>query len=383
MTKSATSVPNTLSQNDESITDPIKLANIFNNFFRTIAAKTKSKIKFSKKDFSDFLKTKNLDPATKEDICNIISSLNPNKSTGPLSIPLKILKLLKKDISSQLNDIFNLSVATGVFPTNLKTAKVIPVHKKESKLDFSNYRPISLLSNLDKIFEKLMHNRLTNFLEKNNIIYPLQFGFRTNYSTTHALIHLTNLISESLDNGKFVRKIFVDLQNAFDTVNHRILLSELEHYGIRGIGNKWFETDLCNGKHYVSINGFKSNTSTLTCGVSQGSVFEPLLFLIYINDLCRAIRFCHVHHFADDTNLLHINKSPKILNKLISYDLKNMSNWVNANKITLNVTKTEFFIFKPRRKKLDFEFKIKLNGKKLFPANSVKYLGLKIDKQLN
>ena len=194
MTKSATSITNTLSQNDESITGPIKIANIFNNFFSTIAAKTKSKIKFSKKHFSDFLKTRNLDTffiylATKEEICNIISSLNPNKSTGPFSIPLKILKLLKKDISSKLNDIFNLSFATGVFPTNLKTAKFVPVHKKESKLDFSNYKPISLLSNLEKTFEKLMHNRLTDFLDKDNIIYPLQFGFRKNYSTTHALIH--------------------------------------------------------------------------------------------------------------------------------------------------------------------------------------------------
>ena len=111
-----------------------------------------------------------------------------------------VLKLLKKDVSSQLNDIFNLSVTTGVFLTNIKTAKVMPVHKKESKLDLSNYRPVLLLSNLDKIFEKLMHNRLTDFLEKNNI-YPLQFGFRKNYYTTHALIHLTNLISDLLIMG--------------------------------------------------------------------------------------------------------------------------------------------------------------------------------------
>ena len=134
------------------------------------------------------------------------------------------------DISSQLNDIFNLSVTTGVFPTNLKTEKVIPVHKKESKLYFSNYRPISILSNLDKISEKQMDNRLTDFLEKNNIIYPLQCDFRINSSTTLDLIHCTNLIFESPDNMKYVCGIFVDLQKAFDTVDHEILLGETWFY---------------------------------------------------------------------------------------------------------------------------------------------------------
>ena len=141
---------------------------------------------------------------------------------------MKIVKLLRKDIFSQLNDIFNLSVTTGVFSTSLKATKVIPGHKKECKLDFSNYRPISLLSNLGKTFEKLMHNRLNKFLENNDIIYPLQFGFRKNDSTTHALIHLTNLISESLDNGKLVCGIFVDLQKAFDIVDREILLNKLD-----------------------------------------------------------------------------------------------------------------------------------------------------------
>ena len=130
------------------------------------------------------------------------------------------------------------------------TIKVIPVHEKEYKLDLlqTNYRPISLLLNLDKISEKLMHNRLTDFLEKNNIIYPLQFGFRKHYSTAHALIHLTSLITESLDNGKFVCGIFVNLQKGFDTVDHENLLGNLDHYGIRGIANKSFETYLCNRK---------------------------------------------------------------------------------------------------------------------------------------
>ena len=127
----------------------------------------------------------------------ITSSLNSNKSVGRNSIPTKILKLLKNDIFSQLADIFNISFSTGVCPTILKVAKVVLVYKKDSKLDFSNYWPISLLSNIEKILEKLMNNRVYNFFTKNNPVYPLQFGFRQQYSTFHALTSLTEDIRKN------------------------------------------------------------------------------------------------------------------------------------------------------------------------------------------
>ena len=174
-----------------------------------------------------------------------------------------------------------------------------------------------------------------------------------------------------------------DLHKAFDPVDHSILLSKFCHYGIRGLANKWFESYLSNRRQFVSINGFESSTSSITCGVPQGSVLGPLLFLIYINDLHVAIKHCKVHHFADDTNLLIINKSLKRLNKLLNIDLKNLTNWLNANKISLNVSKTELIIFKPKRKPLDFSMKIKLNGKILYLTDSVRYLGIKIDSKLN
>ena len=140
---------------------------------------------------------------------------------------------------------------------------------------------------------------------------------------------------KALDDGNFAHGIFVDLQKAFDTVDYSTLLSKLCHYGIRGLANKWFESYLANHKQFVSINGFESSTSSITCGVPQGSVLGPLLFLIYINDLHVAIKHCKVHHFADDTNLLIINKSLKRLNKLLNIDLKNLTNWLNGNKILL------------------------------------------------
>ena len=161
------------------------------------------------------------------------------------------------------------------------------------------------------------------------------------------------------------------------------MLNKLCHYGIRGLTNKWFESYLANRKQFVSINGFASSTSSIICGVPQGSVLGPLLFLLYINDLHVAMKHCKVHHFADGTNLLIINKSLKRLNKLLNIDLKNLANCLNAIKISLNVSKTKLLIFKPKRKPLDFKMKIKLNGKRLYPTDSVKYLGVKIDSKLN
>ena len=166
-------------------------------------------------------------------------------------------------------------------------------------------------------------------------------------------------------------------------MEHNISLAKLEHYGIRGIANEWFRSYLSNRKQYVSINGHESSLASVLCGVPQGSVLGPLLFLIYINGLNQAIKFCKVHHFADDTNLLRFNKSVAKLNKLVNQDIKSLIVWLNANKISLNMEKTELAIFKHQRKKLCTEIKIKLNRKRFYPSQSVRYLGIKIDQNLN
>ena len=156
-----------------------------------------------------------------------------------------------------------------------------------------------------------MYTRVYKFLDIHNCIYNLQFGFREKHSTNHAFFSITEKIREALDNNNFACGIFIDLQKAFDTVNHYILLQKLNHYGIRGVANAWFKSYLSNRTQYVSINGFESNTKNIHIGVPQGSVLGPLLFLIYINDLNVAINYSTVHHFADDTNLLITGKSLK------------------------------------------------------------------------
>ena len=273
------------------------------------------------------------------EIKSIISSIDIGKAYGPNSIPTEILHLLKEDIASPLATLFNLSFTTGSFPDILKIANTIPIFKKGSKLLVSNYRPISLLSNINKILEKLMYDRLYKFLTQHNILYDLQFGFRSRHSTNHALINILEEINKSLDDKMSVCGLFVDFQKAFDTVNHSVLLDKLTTYGIRGPALDWLKSYLLHRTQFVSIQGHKSDTLPQPHGVPQGSVLGPLLFLIYINDLNRAIKYSRVYHFADDTNLLNISKSPKQMQKRVNIDLKLLYRWLLANKISLNCSK--------------------------------------------
>ena len=171
---------------------------------------------------------------------SVIKELKNNKSTGPSSIPSKFLKLFQTALSKPISFIANLSFSSGTFLNNLKIANVIPIFKKDNHTICNNYHPISLLSNISKIIEKLIHNRLTMFLNKNNVLYERQFGFRPNHSTTHALLEITEKIKQACNSEKYACGVFLDLQKAFDTVNHDILLKKLNHYGIRRIANNWF-----------------------------------------------------------------------------------------------------------------------------------------------
>ena len=300
------------------------------------------------------------------------------------SIPPYILSLINLDISNILTKIINLSFQTGIFPASLKLVKVIPVYKnKGSNTSFNNYRPISLLSNIDKIFEKLVHSRVVSFLDRFNLIFLRQFGFRKKHSTSHTLISLTENIRKSLDAGWFSCGVFIDLQKAFDTVDHSILLEKLKHYGIRGITNNWFKSYLSNRNQFVFVSGEKSETKTIKHGVLQGSVPGPLLFILYINDLQSTIRNSNTFLFADDTCLLNSNSKIKCIEKQLNYDLKMLYKWLCASKISLNVTKTEVVLFHHDNKPIDHELRLKLNGKYLSLSESVKYLGITINHNLS
>ena len=268
---------------------------------------------------------------------------------------------------------------SGTIPQQLKTAKIAPVYKKGDPLDCTNYCPISLLSNLGKLIEKLIHSRMNKFLENHKCFYKNQFGFRKKHSTNHALITITETIRNALDNNQYACGVFLDFQKAFDTVNHKILHSKLECYGIRSIPHDLIKSYLTNRKH-THINGVDSNTLTST---HEGSVLGPLLFLIYINDMSRVIQHSEMHHFVDDTNLLiYSSNSMKKINRYINHNLKVIVHWLRANRISLSVDKTKIVIFQPKGKDITKKLNFRISSQQIYISKEVKYLGLMLDESL-
>ena len=198
------------------------------------------------------------------------------------------------------------------------------------------------------------------------------------------MIDINNRIQEACDNGPYACGIYVDFEKTFDTVNHNILLGKLAHYGVRGIANNWFKTYLTNRKQHVTVSGQKSDNALIEFGVPQGSVLGPLLFLIFINDLSQAIKFSRARHFADDTNLLLVDNPLKKINKHINLDLKLITTWLRANTISLNTSKTEILLFRPKSKRnITKHLNFRISGQYIPRKTKVKYLGLTINEHLD
>ena len=363
-------------------------ASIFNNVYVSTANKINEKISGTRKSPLDFLTQRSpnsffVSPVTPIEIQNVINSFKSGKAVGPFSIPISLLKLLCEYISIPLCEIINESFISGIFPDPLKLAKVIPLYKRQSPDDPSNYRPISLLSIFSKIIEKLMYNRLYNFFEDQNVLYSLQFGFRAKHSTLHALISMTECIKKTIDDGMFGIGVFIDIQKAFDTVNHSILLKKLEHYGIRGVTLDWFSSYLSERKQYVSINGHSSEKLAISCGVPQGSVLGPLLFLIYINDLPNVSKYLSFFLFADDTNIYFKHRDLAQLQKIMNQELKKVRKWLDAHRLSLNIDKTNFVVFHSPQIKLVEPVIIRFGKKKIKRESCVKFLGIVLDANLS
>ena len=371
------------------INDPEKIANIFNQYFSTIGTKLSEQItsnspnqeyqSINKNTIKDSLF---LNPISITEMKEYIKKLNPNKSSPKHSVPTKIIKLSTEILAPVITKIFNICISQGIFPEKLKAAEIRPIYKNGDKCQTNNHRPISILSPFSKLYEYHLQSQLTKFLDKNKILHKFQFGFRTNSSTEMAITQITEEIINNLQNNKTTCAIFLDLKKAFDCVDHKIMLTKLYNYGVRGLPFKLFTDYLTNRTQQTIINGHKSTPLPITCGVPQGSssILGPPFFNVYINDIISSSNF-NIKLFADDACLTYSSNNTDNLQTTINHELNNINKWRISNKLSINFSKSNYMVF--TRKKTNLNLNLTMEDNKLIRVNKIKYLGVILDEKLN
>lgn len=387
--KSKDNFPAFFKKNDNKIVNDQDIANEFNDFFSNIASIALSKLsKFTNTHFSSYLHKSceasvYFNPTNELEIINIVKQLKNSNSTGFDGVSTSLMKKVIHTVVLPLVHIFNLSLCSGKVPKNLKIGKIIPVFKKGDKHSFANYRPITILPCFSKVLEKIVYNRMTSHLEKYELLNNNQYGFRARHSCEHALIDLHDKLLNNINNNLHSFGIFLDLSKAFDLINHDILLYKLPFFGIRGTAWDWFFSYLNDRKQFTVYKNSNSTYSTTQCGVPQGSILGPLLFLLYINDLCYVSSFFKLVLFADDTNIIASHVDFEYLVLKTNNELDKVTAWFDANRLIINYDKTNIMYFrKPCISHDPKEIRIKMNDVYLNVSTSLKFLGIVLDDKL-
>lgn len=384
------------------------MENVCNNFSKTFTQeiqqiKHNCNIKFL--DRNTYVKNSDVsfrfNKVSPKKIEKIIDGLSCNKAPGIDKLRVQDIKYVKTELSVVLAKFINLSVTQGIYPNLLKKALIRPIFKQGSHYDYTNYRPIAILSVINKIVEKAIVEQVSNFLEKHKHISEAQHGFRKGRSTATALTKFTDYVNEALDGGQQVLVVFIDFKKAFDTLEHEQLLQAMDECGIRGPTNQWFRSYLTNRTLKTSISGVCGEEADVNHGVPTGSVYGPVGYTIHVNSVPNVVQYCKVVMYADDTCLLISGKDINAMVQQVQADFLNLTKWAHDNGIILNVNKTKcMHIYSPYNKRAkqvsrdnlsiiglryDCLHSQYVNCKctKLELVEEFKYLGLILDKNFN
>ena len=320
-----------------------------------------------------------------EYVLNQLCSLSDKKATGVDDIPSKLLKVSAIEITPIVTFLVNLSLKSGTFPCRWKKARICPVYKGGDNTDPGNYRPISILPILSKIIERAVFDQLYPFLDSNDMLHDSQSGFRPGFSTSSALLNITEDWVKSIDDGEYIGLVMLDLRKAFDTVNHNIIIDKLPNFGMNDHVIKWFRSYLNDRSHITGVNGSMSNDQKSLCGIPQGSILGPLLFILYVNELPKYVNNVKVSMYADDTAIYYSSKDVNDIVRIMNNDLNNVDNWLASNKLSLNVNKTHFMLIGTPQKLAHLcndDLNVNIKGNRLQRVNHCKHLGVEVDDKL-